>query len=226
MHISFVMDGNGRWAQSRNLPRTFGHKEGAKTLRKLIPALAERGVLEATFYAFSTENWKRPLDEVRLLMKLFEENLKTQVKEIHKNNGVFRVIGSREKLSPKIIRLIEDSEQLTSKNTGIRINIAVDYGGKSEVVEAVKKIAGLAIDQEIEIDDIDEQLVESHLMLKSSPDLMIRTGGEKRLSNYLLWQHAYSEFMFLDVLWPDFNPEILVQCIERFKMRNRRFGGL
>lgn len=226
MHISFVMDGNGRWAQSRNLPRTFGHKEGAKTLRKLIPALAEQGVTEATFYAFSTENWKRPSDEVRLLMKLFEENLKTQVKEIHKNNGVFRVIGGRERLSPKIVRLIEDSERMTSQNTGIRINIAVDYGGRSEIVAAVRQIAGLAIERKIDIEDIDERLVESHLMLDASPDLMIRTGGEKRLSNYLLWQHAYSEFMFLDELWPDFNTALLTQCIDRFKMRNRRFGGL
>lgn len=226
MHISFIMDGNGRWAQSRSMPRTFGHKAGAKTLRKLIPALAGQGVLEATFYAFSTENWKRPQNEVRLLMKLFEDQLKTQVRSIHENNGILRIIGNRDRLSPKIVQLIEQSERLTEKNTGIRINIAVDYGGKNEIIAAIRNIADQVITGEIHIDDIDENLVESKLMLKTSPDLMIRTGGEKRLSNYLLWQHAYSEFMFLDVLWPDFNSEILSDCIHQYNMRNRRYGGL
>ncbi|MDO4753613.1 MAG: polyprenyl diphosphate synthase [Bacillota bacterium] len=226
MHISFIMDGNGRWAESRKLPRTLGHREGAKVLRKIIPALSEQGVLEATFYAFSTENWKRPKTEVSLLMKLFEESLKSQVKEIHQSNGVFRVVGNRDRLSPKIVQLIEDSEHLTKDNTGIVINIAVDYGGQYEILSAVKKIASSVASGELNRDEIDADLFESKLMVKNPPDLLIRTGGEKRLSNYLLWQHAYSEFMFLDVLWPDFNKKMLIECLEEYKKRNRRFGGL
>lgn len=226
MHISFIMDGNGRWAKSRGLPRAAGHKEGAKVLQKILPALPELGVDEATFYAFSTENWKRPEAEVSQLMQLFRSYLKTQIKKIHKNGAVFRVIGLREGLSPELLKLIDDAETLTAQNRGIRINLAVNYGGKDEILRAVRRISASAVAGTIASDDIDENLLESHLLLQNVPDLMIRTGGESRLSNFLLWQHAYTELMFLDLFWPDFNPDTLRDCIAQFKKRDRRFGGI
>lgn len=226
MHISFVMDGNGRWAELRGLPRSAGHRAGAKTLRRIVTALGNLGVDEATFYAFSTENWNRPKTEVGILMRLLEEYLKTQVKEVHKQGGVFRMIGFREHLPTKIRTLIEDAEELTANNTGIRMNIAFNYGGRAEIVEAARRIAHMVKERELDPDQIDEDLFQSQLILPRSPDLLIRTGGEQRLSNYLLWQHSYSEFMFLDTLWPDFSEEILFDCMKSYERRDRRFGGL
>lgn len=226
MHISFVMDGNGRWARQRGLPRSAGHRAGAKTLIEIMKALGDLGVAEATFYAFSTENWNRPRKEVSVLMLLLEEYLKTQVREVHRLGGRFRMIGSRAGLSDKITRLIDDAEALTRDNTGIKMNVAFNYGGRAEIVAAAASIAASVEAGELRAAEVDEALVQSRLDLKSEPDLMIRTGGEQRLSNYLLWQHSYSEFMFLDVLWPDFNRDLLMRCIEDFNNRNRRFGGL
>ncbi len=226
MHISFVMDGNGRWAKGRGLPRSAGHRAGAKTLIRIMQALGNLGVDEATFYAFSTENWNRPSGEVGVLMKLLEEYLKTQVREVHRQGGRFRMIGSRKGLSEKLLRLIDDAEALTAGNTGIKMNVAFNYGGRAEITEAAISIASAVSRGELAPEDIDEALVGSRLYLSNEPDLLIRTGGEKRLSNFLLWQHSYSEFLFLDVLWPDFNEDMLVECIEDFKRRNRRFGGL
>lgn len=226
MHISFVMDGNGRWAKKRGLPRVVGHRQGAKTLVAVMNALGKFGIEEATFYAFSTENWNRPADEVAELGRLLEEYLKTQVKEVHRQNGVFKMIGSRRGLSEKVLVLIDDAEALTAKNTGIRMNIAYNYGSRMEIADACREIAAEAVRGDISVEDIDEKMVGEHLYLSSEPDLMIRTGREKRLSNYLLWQHSYSELIFLDTLWPDFDEAALAAAIDEFKKRDRRFGGL
>ncbi len=192
MHISFVMDGNGRWAKGRGLPRSAGHRAGAKTLIRIMQALGNLGVDEATFYAFSTENWNRPSGEVGVLMKLLEEYLKTQVREVHRQGGRFRMIGSRKGLSEKLLRLIDDAEALTAGNTGIKMNVAFNYGGRAEITEAAISIASAVSRGELAPEDIDEALVGSRLYLSNEPDLLIRTGGEKRLSNFF----ALAAFLF------------------------------
>lgn len=226
MHISFIMDGNGRWAKSRGLPRSAGHKAGADTLKRIVSELGKIGVEEATFYAFSTENWNRPASEVKFLMKLLEEFLKTQIRELHRMGGVFRMIGSYDALPEKTIRLMKEAEDMTAKNTGIRMNIAFNYGGRAEILNAVKEIAAMVRRGDLEENQIDEALFSSKLYLKRDPDLLIRTGGEQRLSNYLLWQHSYTEFVFLDTLWPDFNETLLRECIRAYESRDRRFGNI
>lgn len=226
MHISFIMDGNGRWAQKRGIPRFMGHKEGGKNLRHIVESCVELGIQEATFYAFSTENWKRPRPEVNFLLGLMEEFLKSQANDIHANNIKFRAIGFYSNLPKRAYKLIDDLENLTNDNTGLRFNVAFSYGARAEIVAAAKSIARDTVDGKIDLDQLDEDAFSSHLLLPSDPDLMIRTGGECRLSNFFLWQHSYAELIFLDTLWPDFKKADLVQCIDEFNKRNRRFGGL
>ncbi len=226
MHISFVMDGNGRWAKKRGLPRKVGHKAGADNLREIVRALGELGVDEATFYAFSTENWNRPITEVKFLMTLVDDYLKSEIAEIHSQGARFKMIGFRENLAPKTLELIDYAEALTAENKGLKFNVAFNYGSRAELINAVKTIVKEANSGKIEEQDIDEDLISSKLLLSSEPDLLIRTGGEQRLSNYLLWQHSYSEFMFLPVLWPDFNKKMLEEAIAEYDSRTRRFGGL
>lgn len=226
MHISFIMDGNGRWATNRNKPRSFGHKEGANTLERILEACPELGVTEATFYAFSTENKGRPKAEVDYLIALFESFLKSKVKKLHQSNVRFRVIGDRGYFGKKINKIIQDAENLTDENKGLNFNLAMNYGGKAEILQTVKRLLEKIESGEISPQSINEDTLNENLDLQSSPDLMIRTGGQYRLSNFLLWQHAYSEFIFVNTLWPDFSVKELREAIQEFKNRNRRFGNI
>lgn len=227
-HIAFIMDGNGRWAKQQNKPRTFGHHEGTKTIRDIALAANEIGVKAMTVYAFSTENFARDEKEIAFIFKLPKEFFNKYLKELIENNVKITYIGHLEK-SPKATQefIIKAIEQ-TKNNTGLTLCFAFIYGGRDEIVEATKSIASDLEKHKISYDDIDESLFESRLMTKSLPDidLMIRTSGEQRLSNFLLWQLAYSEFIFTDTYWPAYNKEELYQNIYDYQNRNRRFGGV
>lgn len=227
-HIAFIMDGNGRWAKERNMPRTFGHKEGAKTIRKVALAANKLGIKAMTIYAFSTENFSRPEEEVNFIFKLPKEFFHLYLKELIDNNVKISMIGHLEKAPKNTQDIIQDAINKTKHNTGLNLCFAFIYGGRDEIIHATKQLCNKVVDHKIAIDEIDEKIFESHLMTKDLPpvDLMIRTSGEQRLSNYLLWQLAYAEFVFTDVKWPDFNEEHLVEVILNYQNRNRRFGGL
>ncbi|MGL4988055.1 MAG: isoprenyl transferase [Cetobacterium sp.] len=220
-HIAIIMDGNGRWAKAKGMPRTYGHKAGADTLRKIVTSCGELGVQYLTVYAFSTENWKRAKEEVDTLMFLFKTYLKNEKKVLMKNNVKFVVSGRSEGVSQKLLDEIKKLEEATKGNTGITLNIAFNYGGRAELVDAIKKIV------ENGEKDITEELVEKYLYNQfPDPELLIRTSGEIRISNFLLWQIAYSEIYVTDTYWPDFNKEELVKAIESYQKRDRRFGGV
>lgn len=227
-HVAIIMDGNGRWAKKRSLPRMAGHHEGMKTVRKITRVANNLGIKVLTLYAFSTENWKRPKLEIDFLMKLPVEFLSTYLPELIEQNVKVEMIGNFDLLPSHTKKAIQRAMEATAHNTGMVLNFAMNYGSRVEMIECVKKIAQLAIDHEINIDDIDEALVESKLMTAHlpEPDLLIRTSGEVRLSNFMLWQLAYSEFSFTDVLWPDFDERCFLQSIEEFQSRNRRFGSV
>ncbi len=224
-HIAFVMDGNGRWAKKRFMPRNYGHSEGARSLKTVIRSLAELGVKYATFYAFSTENWNRPQEEVDGLMQLFDEQLDS-LKEYEKENIRLLFIGDRTRLAPGLIEKMAECESKSADRTGLNVIIAVNYGGQDEIVRAVRKVAELAGEGYIKPQDISGKFFESLLDTNgiSPVDLMVRTGGEKRLSNFLIWQNAYAEFYFCDTLWPDFGKKELIKAIEDYTSRDRRFG--
>ncbi|MGL4999756.1 MAG: isoprenyl transferase [Cetobacterium sp.] len=220
-HIAIIMDGNGRWAKSKNMPRTYGHKAGADTLRKILTSCGELGVEYLTVYAFSTENWKRAKEEVDALMFLFKTYLKNEKKVLMKKNVKFIVSGRKEGVSVGLLNEIKKLEDATSGNTGITLNIAFNYGGRSELVDAIKKIV------ENGEKDITESTVEKYLYNHlPDPELLIRTSGEIRISNFLLWQIAYSEIYITDTHWPDFNEAELLKAIESYQKRDRRFGGV
>ncbi|MCW8824905.1 MAG: isoprenyl transferase [Gammaproteobacteria bacterium] len=225
-HVAIIMDGNGRWAKKRFMPRFAGHKAGVEAVRDIVKACAERKVEVLTLFAFSSENWRRPEEEVSLLMKLFMSALDREVKRLHKNGVRLRIIGDLSAFPEKLQQQIHQSHQLTKDNSLLQLNIAANYGGRWDIVQASKKMAQAAVDGEISVDDIDEQLLESHLSLAGlpEPDLFIRTGGEERISNFLLWQLAYTEFFFTKTLWPDFNVKLFDEAIDSFKSRQRRFG--
>ncbi|MDF2820689.1 MAG: uppS [Clostridiales bacterium] len=227
-HIAIIMDGNGRWAKKRFQPRAFGHKAGAERLEDVSRWADELGVKYLTVYAFSTENWNRPFEEVTTLMNLLRMYMKKKLADAKKNNLVIRMIGDRSKLDKDIILKIEEIEEVTKFNTGLHLQIALNYGGRDEIVRAVKKLANDVENNKLKATDVEEKMLESYLDTKEIPDpeLLIRTSGEMRLSNYLLWQLAYTEFYFTDVLWPDFNKEELMNAIYFFNKRDRRFGGL
>ena len=227
-HIAFIMDGNGRWAKMRGLERSEGHKEGAKTFRKITEYCADLGIEYLTFYAFSTENWSRPADEVKALMKILRDYLKESVKKASENNMRVRVIGDRERLDEDIRASIEHLEEASAGNTGLNFQIALNYGGRDEMLRAIRRIAAECRDGQLSVEDIDEKLFASYLDTSDipEPDFMIRTSGEQRLSNFLLWQTAYSEFYFPEVLWPDFDKKELKKAIEEYTKRDRRFGGI
>ena len=227
-HIAIIMDGNGRWAQKRGLPRTLGHRAGADTLREIVRAASDLGVGALTAYAFSTENWKRPHAEVSLLMKLIAEYLDSDMEEMHVNNVQIRFIGKIDELSEVLQHKIEQAQNLTKSNTGLILNLAVNYGGRAEVVRAVQILVQQAPAGLIKPEDITENSIQQVLYTADmpDPDLLIRPSGDYRLSNFLLWQCAYTEFWFTDLNWPDFTPETLVQAILDFQKRDRRFGGL
>lgn len=223
-HIGIIMDGNGRWAKKRGLPRSAGHSAGADALKKIVTECNNIGIKYITVYAFSTENWNRPKEEVEFLMNLLLDYLKNAEKTLSGENVVIRAIGSRAELTEEIREQIIKTENFTKNNTGIIMNIALNYGGREEIIHAVKEIceAGTAPEK------IDEKLFEAHLYTKEQPDvdLLIRTSGEQRLSNFLLWQNSYSELWFTDKLWPDFKKADLHSAIIDFQKRNRRFGGV
>ena len=226
-HIAIIMDGNRRWAKQRNLPVKLGHKEGAKTLEKIVRYANKIGIEYITVYAFSTENWKRSEEEVSALMSLLENYLDEFSKEADIENIVIKVLGSMKELSPDLQASIEKTIKRTENNTGTIFNIALNYGGRPEILKAVQEIAEKCKNREIEIADINEDMISEHLYTQNcpDPDLLIRTSGEVRLSNFLPWQTVYTEFLFLDKLWPDFTEKDLDEAIEVFKKRNRKFGA-
>lgn len=220
-HIAIIMDGNGRWAKKRGLPRTLGHKEGAAALRKVITHAAQLGIKYLTVYAFSTENWKRSQEEVSALMFLFKNYIKNEEKNIMKNNIRFMVSGRSEHVSSSLLKAIRDLEEKSKDNTGLTFNIAFNYGGRAEIVDAVNKMLKSG-KEEITEEDFADYLYNK----LPDPELLIRTSGEMRISNFLLWQIAYSEIYITDTLWPDFNELELEKAIENFNKRDRRFGGV
>ncbi len=223
-HVAIIMDGNGRWAKQRNLNRSYGHKEGVETVRSIVQVAAEAGVKYLTLYTFSTENWNRPADEVAALMALLLDSIEEEI--FMKNNIAFRVIGDMERL-PEAVRIrLEQCEERTSGNTRMTMVIALSYSSRWEITSAMKKLAAEVKSGTMAIEDIDEDLVSSRLTthFMPDPDLLIRTGGELRLSNYLLWQCAYSELYFCNTFWPDFNENEFYKAIYEYQQRERRFG--
>ena len=225
-HVAVIMDGNGRWAKKRGLPRHAGHRAGVKAVRAIVELAAQRGIRYLTLFAFSSENWARPQEEVSKLMGLFVEALQREVKELHRNNVRLRFVGAREQLDKRLIEKIAAAEKTTSGNTGLELIVAVAYGGRWDIVEAAKRLASLAKAGEMSVADIDEAALAGALQLAGvpDPDLLIRTGGEQRISNFLLWNLAYAELCFPDVLWPDFAEQHLDEAVAAFMKRERRYG--
>lgn len=227
-HIAIILDGNGRWAKAKGMPRNYGHTVGAKNVETVCQAAHDLGIRYVTMYAFSTENWNRPDGEVEALMKLLESYLKNCVRTANKNNMRVRVIGDTSRLSEKFRRQIAELEAVSAKNDGLNLQIAINYGSRDEMIRAIRRLCADVKAGERQPEEIDEQMFERYLDTAGipDPDLLIRTSGEQRLSNYLLWQLAYSEFYFTDVPWPDFGRDELVRAIEAYNKRDRRFGGL
>lgn len=225
-HVAIIMDGNGRWARKRHLPRVAGHRVGLESVRKTIKACVEQGVEVLTLFAFSSENWRRPKEEVGLLMKLFMTALDSEVKKLHRNGVRLRVIGELSAFSPELQQRIVDAEALTLSNTTLTLTIAANYGGRWDIVQAARTLAAQVERGELRSADINEELLRQQLCLADlpEPDLFIRTGGEQRISNFLLWQLAYTEFYFTDLLWPAFDGAALQQAFDSFAGRQRRFG--
>lgn len=227
-HVAVILDGNGRWAKKRLMPRTYGHKVGSKVVEDMLNIVDKFGVKYFTVYAFSTENWKRSQEEVGTLMGILRTYLKDCVKKSMKNNVRCRVIGRKEELSADIVESIEHLEDVTKDNTGLNFTIAINYGGRDEITRAVRKIAQKVAEGSVLPEEITEEMIQANLDTAQlpDPDLLIRTSGEQRLSNYLPWQLAYTEFYFTDVYWPDFNQEELIRAFEKYNKRERRFGGV
>jgi len=220
-HVAIIMDGNGRWAQRRRLPRIAGHRRGAEAVRATVRACAERGIQYLTLFAFSSENWRRPAEEVALLMKLFKSALQNEVDKLHANGVRLRVVGDTSRFDPKLRKLIERGEELTARNTSLTLTIAANYGGRWDMLQAMNRLI-----KENPSAEIEESLLAGYLAMSYAPepDLFIRTGGEQRISNFLLWQLAYTELYFTDSLWPDFDGAALDRAIASYRGRERRFG--
>ena len=227
-HIAIILDGNGRWAKQRNLPRFLGHKEGAINLKNITIECDKLGIKYLTVFCFSTENWKRPEDEVNYLMTEPVKFYKLYKKQLKDSNIRIKVIGRRDRLPKELLSCILDIEELTNSNTGTTLTLCIDYGSYDEITTAVKSIAQKVKNNDLDINDINEELINNHLFTKDYPnlDLLIRTSGEIRISNFLLWQLGYAELYFTDTYWPDFNKEELYKAIDSYQNRNRRFGGL
>ena len=225
-HVAIILDGNGRWAKKRFMPRNYGHMQGAKVVEQICEDADSIGIKYLTVYAFSTENWNRPQDEVEALMKLLRNYLKDCIKRANNNNMRVRVIGEKSRLSDDIRSKIEELEECSKNNTGLNFTIALNYGSRDEIVRAVREISKDVKDGKISESDIDDKMISDYLDARGipDPDLLIRTSGEERLSNFLLWQLAYTEFYFTDVLWPDFNKKELIKAVEKYNERDRRFG--
>ncbi|WP_301859782.1 isoprenyl transferase [uncultured Megasphaera sp.] len=227
-HVAIIMDGNGRWAKRRKMPRTYGHRAGADTLKRIVVAAGELGIQVLTVYAFSTENWKRPAEEVSYIMKLMNEYLRRNLLELHEHNVRLRFIGDRTRLSPQLQEAFRQAEEKMAGNTGLILNVAVNYGGRMELTQAVQRIAAAVQKGELRPEDIQEDTVSQYLYTapETDVDLLIRPGTDKRVSNFLLWQIAYAEFWYTDVCWPEFTKDTLIEAILAYQGRERRFGGL
>ena len=225
-HIAVIMDGNRRWAKLHNLPSAFGHKKGVDSLKKVVRACDDFGIKYLTVYAFSTENWHRTKEEVSFLMDLLAKTLGDELNELHQNNVVIRFLGDISQLSKKLQDVVSNAEEKTKNNSGVNLQIAFNYGARDEILKAVKSISKKVLDKKLNIDDITEDTISNELYTKDipNPDLLIRTGGEKRISNYLLWQIAYSEILVVNEFWPEFDKNSLAKAVEEFNLRNRRFG--
>jgi undecaprenyl diphosphate synthase len=227
-HVAIIMDGNGRWAANRNLPRVAGHRAGASAVRRSVETAARLGLDCLTLYAFSTENWKRPRLEIRALMDLLTEFLRKELKSLKENNIQFRMIGRSDGLNISVLEHIRRAELATYQNTGLRLNIAINYGGRAEIVDAMRKLAREVAEGRLRPEEIDERMVEAKLYTCAlpDPDLVIRTSGETRVSNFLLWQIAYSEIHVIDTLWPDFSEKDFFTALIEYQKRDRRFGSV
>ncbi|MCM8772063.1 MAG: isoprenyl transferase [Candidatus Omnitrophica bacterium] len=224
VHIGIIMDGNGRWAEKRNLPRIAGHQEGIEAVRRTVQSAVKYNIKYLTLYSFSTENWKRPKEEIEFLFSLMEKNLIKEGENLHKNNIRVRFSGRRWELPSKLIEAMEYVENLTKNNTGLNLIFAINYGGRAEIIDGIKEI----IKSGYRSEEINEELMSKFLYLPDvpEPDLIIRTSGEKRISNFLLWQSAYSEFYFTPVLWPDFDEKEFLKALFDYQKRKRKFGGV
>jgi undecaprenyl diphosphate synthase len=227
-HVAIILDGNGRWAKKRMMPRNYGHTQGSKAVEKICEDAYKLGIKYLTVYAFSTENWKRPKDEVDALMKLLGSYLETSIKTSAKNNMRVRILGDTSVLSEGIRKSISELERASENNTGLNFQVAINYGSRDEMIRAVKAISREVREGRLALDDIDETRFGEYLDTKDlpEPDLLIRTSGEQRLSNFLLWQSAYTELYFTEVLWPDFNKNELIKAVEYYSSRNRKFGAI
>lgn len=226
VHVAIIMDGNGRWAKQRKLPRTAGHKQGIKVTREIIEASEQAGIKYLTLFAFSSENWKRPKTEISVLMDLFMESLQSEAQRLTEKGVRLKFLGYKHAFSDGLYQQIQQAEELTCKNDKLFLNIAVGYGGRWDILQAVKNIIQDVLHDDLAPDDIDEELLEKKLATGNmpAPDLFIRTGGEQRISNFLLWQLAYTELYFSDTLWPDFSAHELKKAFESYRVRQRRFG--
>jgi undecaprenyl diphosphate synthase len=226
-HVAVIMDGNGRWARARGRPRTFGHTEGVEALRRTVEAAGDLGLPYLTVFGFSTENWRRPIDEVNALLDLLRLYVARDLDKLAREGVRVRVIGAREGLAPDILAIIENAEAKTAHNSGLNLTIAFNYGAQGEIVRAVRRIAAQAAAGKLDPARIDEGVLEDNLDTAGlpAPDLIVRTSGEQRMSNFLLWQAAYAELVFLDILWPDFDKAALERAIGEYRRRDRRFGG-
>ncbi|HSZ09789.1 MAG TPA: polyprenyl diphosphate synthase [Steroidobacteraceae bacterium] len=225
-HVAIIMDGNGRWARSRGMPRVAGHRASVKVVRKIVEACAEHGVRYLTLFAFSSENWRRPADEVGMLMGLFLDALVREVADLHRNQVRLRFIGDRESLGQELRQRMQDAEALTAANGGLGLMVAVAYGGRWDIAQACRALAAEAASGRLAAAGITDELIGAHLALAGipDPDLLIRTGGEQRISNFLLWNLAYTELYFSEALWPEFSPSHLQAALEHYALRERRFG--
>jgi undecaprenyl diphosphate synthase len=225
-HVAIIMDGNGRWANRRKLPRFAGHTAGVETVKGVVRACVEKKIAVLTLFAFSSENWRRPRDEVGMLMNLFMSALDQQVRKLHENNIRLRIAGDRAGFSTSLRQRIRDAEALTRDNTGLTLVIAANYGGRWDIVQAARTLASAVVSGKITSGEISEEMLQAHLSLSDlpEPDLFIRTGGEKRISNFLLWDLAYTELYFTETLWPDFDREAFDEALASFARRQRRFG--
>jgi undecaprenyl diphosphate synthase len=227
-HIGVIMDGNGRWAQARGKPRTEGHVAGVRALRGIVEHCINYGVDHLTVFSFSSENWTRPKDEISFIFGLLRRFVASDLEKLHRNNVRVRIIGSREGLDDSLRRLIAEVEATTALNTGLQLQVAFNYGGKAEIAEAVRRIAGLVAAGRLKAEDITEETIGRALYTAGipDPDIIIRTSGEQRISNFMLWQGAYSELVFVDENWPDFNEATFLRVLEEYSGRDRRFGGV
>lgn len=227
-HVAIIMDGNGRWAARRGLPRSAGHKAGVDALRRAVKAAADFGIEYLTIYSFSSENWSRPAAEVSFLLDLLRRFIRQDVAELHRSGVKITVVGSRADLEPGIVSLLDDAERLTRGNSKLNLVVAFNYGSRQEIARALSAIARKVESGEISAADISPELISLNLDTAGipDPDLLIRTGGEQRISNFLLWQCAYTEFVFVDEFWPDFTHEIFARALDEFRLRDRRFGGI